>query len=159
MLLNIRRHGGGGLRSRPPLLAVFVREGDGFGYTHFRGNGASARPEKVKHYSKAHSLLKEALGNDVWELTKSIEREVSIHYNLACCLARLSECDESVDATKRLAETLAELEAAARAGVPKLDVFSDDLNVDDGDLGALSRCADPIIRSELSRIRSLLGEI
>jgi tetratricopeptide (TPR) repeat protein len=124
-----------------------------------RGNGASARPEKVKHYSKAHSLLKEALGNDVWELTKSIEREGSIHYNLACCLARLSECDESVDATKRLAETLAELEAAARAGVPKLDVFTDDLNVDDGDLGALSRCADPIIRSELSRIRSLLGEI
>jgi hypothetical protein len=75
---------------------------------HDRGNGAAVAPEKVKHYRDAHDLLREALSYEAWELTKSIEQEGDIHYNLACCLARLSECDGSVEARNLLTEVMGE---------------------------------------------------
>jgi hypothetical protein len=126
---------------------------------HDCGNAATEPPEKVRHYREAHDLLKEALGHDVWELTKSTDREGGIHYNLACCLARLSECDRSVDARKRLAGALAELEIAARIGITKRKTLLHDLEDADGDLTALSKCSDPSIRTSLVKIRSLFDEV
>ena len=126
---------------------------------HERGNAAAESADRLRHYLNAHDLLKEALGYDVWEWTKSIEREGDIHYNLACCLARLSECEGSADAQKRLTETLTELEAAARIGSTRPKTLTYDLNDGKGDLVALSRCPDEPTQKELSRIRALFESV
>jgi hypothetical protein len=125
---------------------------------HDRGNGAG-QTEKAKHYLASHDLLKEALGYEAWEFTKSVEREGDIHYNLACSLARLSECGQNGDAQKWLNETLTELEAAARIGTTKPKTLAHDLNDDKGDLIVISRCPDQSIQTELSRVRSLFEQV
>ncbi|MGH9851887.1 MAG: hypothetical protein ACREBD_18780 [Blastocatellia bacterium] len=99
-------------------------------------------------------LLKEALTYDVWELTKSVEREGDIHYNLACCVARLHECEAGADPGSWLDEALAQLAAAAVIGSARLTTLFNDLNNEKGDLIALSRCPHSPIQTELSRIKS-----
>jgi len=124
-----------------------------------RGNLAANEPDKVRHYREAQDLLREALGYSFWELAKNIEKEGDIHYNLACCLARLSGCRGIENAPSLLTEALKELEAAATIGGTKPEVLSGDLNKDAGDLIALSRSTDETIRTELSRIRSLFDQV
>jgi hypothetical protein len=129
------------------------------GIAHGRGNQQPAKADKLKRYYEAHGLLQDALSYEVWEFSKSEEREGDIHYNMACCLARLSECDETVTPEIHLLKSLDELFAAAKIGGTLPKTLKGDLTDSDGDLLSLAQCGDTKIQRELARIRSVFERV